>query len=509
MNPTELESLRARGIAILAVAGWACTAWLAVMGLWLDADGLVPVLVVAVLVNLAPSVMAQQRRHDACARLVSGAPAAVYPALGVYLLQGHPWQMDAHMYFFVALAALVVLCDWRPIALAAGLIALHHLALEHAEPGWVFTGVGNIGRVVIHAVAVGLELAVLSYVTIRLRELTIRQEVARSESETLANEAIDSRNRMEAAIAGLRAAEAREASERTHRQAIERELVERRGAEMMALAEAFQASVADIVDSVGSASTRLDGSARALNELAQAATRQTVASAAAATQSSESAGRLSAQIHALTQSVTSIAAVAAQQVQLGTEARTASTSSHAAMLALVERTQTIGGFANSIQQIAARTNLLALNATIEAARAGEAGYGFKVVASEVKQLAGQATGASSEIRALAGSAEEGAGLAHDAIGRIATTIGQLATAADTIQAEVRHHHQTAASIERTADTTAAGIDLMADEMLGVARVAGETAGLSDMVARAATGLLDTARQLRAATDRFVVQLRAA
>jgi len=30
-----------------------------------------------------------------------------------------------------------------------------------------------------------------------------------------------------------------------------------------------------------------------------------------------------------------------------------------------------------------------------------------------------------------------------------------------------------------------------------------------MVARAATGLLDTARQLRAATDRFVVQLRAA
>jgi DNA-binding response OmpR family regulator len=115
------------------------------------------------------------------------------------------------MYFFVAMAALVVLCDWRPIALAAGLIALHHLALENAQPGWVFTGSGNIGRVVIHAVAVGLELSVLSYVTTRLRGLMIRQEVARSESEALANEAIDSRNRMEAAIAGLRAAEAREA----------------------------------------------------------------------------------------------------------------------------------------------------------------------------------------------------------------------------------------------------------------------------------------------------------
>ncbi len=509
MNPTDLQSFRARGIAILAVAGWACTLWLAVMGAWLDADGLAPVLVVAVLVNLAPTLMVVQRRHDAVARLVAGAPAAVYPALAVYLLQGHAWQMDAHMYFFVALAALVVLCDWRPIALAAGLIAVHHLVLETAAPGWVFTGSGNVGRVIIHATAVGLQLAVLSYVTARLRSLMIRQETARSESEALAGEAIDSRNRMETAIAAMRAAEASEARERQHRQAIERELAARREAEMMALAEAFQASVADIVDSVGSASTKLDGSARALNELAQAATRQTVASAAAATQSSESAGRLSAQIHALTEAVTSIASVAEQQVRLGSEARTASTSSHAAVLALVERTQTIGNFANSIQQIAARTNLLALNATIEAARAGEAGNGFKVVASEVKQLAGQATGASSEIRELAGSAEQGAGLANDALGRIAATIGQLATAADTIQAEVRHHHQTAASIERTADSTAAGIDIMAGEMLGVARVAGETAGLSDMVARSATGLLDTARALRVATDRFVVQLKAA
>ena len=97
MNPTDLQIFRARGIAIVAIAGWVCTLWLGVMGLWLDADGLVPVLVVAVLVYLAPTLMAARGRHDSVARLVSGTPAAVYPALGVYLLQGHAWQMDAHM----------------------------------------------------------------------------------------------------------------------------------------------------------------------------------------------------------------------------------------------------------------------------------------------------------------------------------------------------------------------------------------------------------------------------
>lgn len=47
---------------------------------------------------------------------------------------------------------------------------------------------------------------------------------------------------------------------------------------------------------------------------------------------------------------------------------------------------TIGSFITDIQNITKKANLLALNASIEAARAGEAGYGFSVVANEVKEV---------------------------------------------------------------------------------------------------------------------------
>ena len=81
-----------------------------------------------------------------------------------------------------------------------------------------------------------------------------------------------------------------------------------------------------------------------------------------------------------------------------------------AQMRLRQAAQSMDGVVQAITKIAEQINLLALNATIEAVRAGEAGKGFAIVANEVKNLANQATVATSriseEIAAMQGVSDE-------------------------------------------------------------------------------------------------------
>src|SRR3984893_19570800 len=66
-------------------------------------------------------------------------------SLLVLAFSGHPWQVEMHFYYFAVLAMLSGFCDWRVLALAAGLVSLHHLSLNFILPDAVYPGGKNRG----------------------------------------------------------------------------------------------------------------------------------------------------------------------------------------------------------------------------------------------------------------------------------------------------------------------------------------------------------------------------
>ncbi|MDO7836053.1 methyl-accepting chemotaxis protein [Sphingobium sp. HBC34] len=505
----SLDRLRLQGLRILLFANWIGTITLGLGGLLLGLEHTGRAMLLSVLINALPTIQIMCRRRDLEVRLAIGTLAMGQPAIGLYLLSGHHWQMDGHMFFFVAMAGLTLLYDWRPILLGAVLIALHHLVLSQVAPDWVFPDGANLGRVFVHGAAVATQAAVLCYLTARLRTMLLALEDHVARSGELARQAEDGRLAAEAAMAASRDADARAAQVRDQQAAEKARMTAERQAATLALARDFRRSVAEIVDAVGASTQELDHSARQLNHLARRASAGTEETVAIAEQSSTNAAILAQRIEQLSQSITAIALAAHQQATLGEEAQRVSSTGHQAMCELEGRTTSITSFADSITQIAARTNLLALNATIEAARAGDVGRGFAVVAGEVKQLAGQAANATGEIQTLAWSARQGAGVAQAALSDVAGAVQQLAETAGAIQRAVADQRDATAAIGQSARDTANGAAVMTRQMEDVADVARDNETLSSRVSIAASDLSRTAQDLQRAADLFVAQLEAA
>ncbi|WP_156029798.1 methyl-accepting chemotaxis protein [Sphingomonas sp. URHD0057] len=499
----ELLKLRLRGVVLLTALGWVSTAALLALTLLFDLRNETQTVAASIVINLMPTWFARQRRYDFQVGAILGVMAAVQPALLVYLLNGHPWQMEGHMYFFAGLAALTLLCDWRPIAVATGVIAAHHLLLSYLAPEWVFIGSGDLARVLVHAVAVLLVLGVLGPVMVHMSRLIVTQAAARESSEESAKSARE-------ALAAVKAAEAVAETERDKRKEAEQIAnADARRNELLSLAETFESSVTKIVESVGTAAEQLANAADDMHRFANEAGEQSSAAADEATSASRSALEVSARVSELSKSIASIAATADQQAQLGQLAHQTSETGRTAIANLSHRTADIEGFVTLIESVAAQTNMLALNATIEAARAGDAGRGFAVVAVEVKGLAGKAAEATGQINALVSGVGSSADEARAAVEQISQGMGELADAAALMRREIADQRSVAVVIENNAAESAAGADAMARRVGDVARSTGEAVQLSEEVKASAATLSRIATGLQSATGSFLSKLRAA
>lgn len=156
----ELDDIRRRFARFLVFLFWLHVPLFAVVA-YLTGASIIGGVLAGAFLAITYNFMWWQSDIAPATRFVSAIALVGEPAILLYFLRGHVWMMDMHLYFFAMLALTIGWCDRRTTIIAALAVALHHLVLSYFIPSLVFSGGSDFSRVILHAVIVAFQAAVL------------------------------------------------------------------------------------------------------------------------------------------------------------------------------------------------------------------------------------------------------------------------------------------------------------------------------------------------------------
>jgi len=484
MNAVEL--LREKTARWLGI--YICAHFPLIAGIeWLRQGGVGIVTAIAAVLALATGGMTFATRGPAT-RYFQGAAMMLTVATLVAAMDGHPWQIDMHMYFFASLAMLTAFCDWPVILIATATVAVHHLALNFLLPAAVFPNGGDFFRVVFHAVIVLVEAGVLMWVSFNMARTLVDSEITLGRAQMASKQA-------EHLTEQIRQSEA---SAREDRQRM-----------LSDVASNFEQAVRAVIEQVTSDSDRAAALASGMAKAARENAERVGTAANASSATTGNAQSIAAAAEELSASVAEIQRQVQRSSDITAKAVKEADTSKSKVRELTEAAQKIGTVVNLINEIASQTNLLALNATIEAARAGDAGKGFAVVANEVKSLANQTAKATEDISAQITAIQSATQESVEVIESIAVTIGEVSEVVATINSSVDQQNSATREIAENAQSVSRGASETSVVIDNVRTSAEETGHSAEEVSTAVRAMLTLSQRLKGDVDRFLKTLLAA
>jgi len=333
-------------------------------------------------------------------------------------------------------------------------------------------------------------------------------EMARA-VEVFRSNAREVEERRSAAVAAERHEAEREQARMREREAERGRAAQERRAQMLSLADQFEASVRDVVDTVSALAGKIESDAKLVSQTVEQSGQLTANVAIAATQSSHNSHIVAGAAEEMSASINQVAQQIAVTAEIARKASDSACATDAIVCDLVADTQSIEEVVTLIARVAQQTNLLALNATIEAARAGVSGRGFAIVAAEIKNLANQTAEAAKNVADKVSRARGSSGLAANALTEIARTIAEISDIAVATATAMDQQSTTTEQIAQSTGQTADGSKNVATIIAQVHDGIGATGRAADETLNAAADLSKQAERLKESVNGFLTTVRAA